>query len=560
MSEEETETTNRIESFDEISQPISSINDDKSIQGKEPASQTKKKCHFPTAYTILTIIEIIVFFLTYIIPKGKFDTIEYSSKNFLIKFHNGTEMTIEATEKVLNDLKINIPLENFQKGYIKKPISIPGTYNRITGESTNFFSLFLYPIKGLIDSSDISFFLMILGGNLNILVESNALSSGMAALSRVAKGKGFLLACLVFLIISIGATTFGMLEEIFAFYPILMPIFLKSGLDGMLAAAPLYMGSMIGNMFSTVNAFTVVLGSYSAGINFIDGVGFRIITLFLGEALAIIYLYLYYKRIKLDEKKSVCYKIKNKLENEFLKNKDDKKDNEKGEGNEDSILIDSDKENKKEEFTIVQKISIIIFICGFILMILGIMILDWWFEHMSAVFIVFGVVLMFLFGKGERKAIESFIKGAGDFAGVAIINGIARGINITLDEGKILDTIINSLSSAISGFPKIIFAILMLIVFIFLGIFIQSSTGLAVLSMPVFAPLADEVKCSRSVVVNAFMYGQYLIAFISPTGYILIILQIAKIGFNYWIKFILPFMIIMFVILIILITISTFVL
>ena len=363
MSEEETETTNRIESFDEISQPISSINDDKSIQGKEPASQTKKKCHFPTAYTILTII---VFFLTYIIPKGKFDTIEYSSKNFLIKFHNGTEMTIEATEKVLNDLKINIPLENFQKGYIKKPISIPGTYNRITGESTNFFSLFLYPIKGLIDSSDISFFLMILGGNLNILVESNALSSGMAALSRVAKGKGFLLACLVFLIISIGATTFGMLEEIFAFYPILMPIFLKSGLDGMLAAAPLYMGSMIGNMFSTVNAFTVVLGSYSAGINFIDGVGFRIITLFLGEALAIIYLYLYYKRIKLDEKKSVCYKIKNKLENEFLKNKDDKKDNEKGEGNEDSILIDSDKENKKEEFTIVQKISIIIFICGFI--------------------------------------------------------------------------------------------------------------------------------------------------------------------------------------------------
>ncbi len=275
-------------------------------------------------------------------------------------------MTIEATEKVLNDLKINIPLENFQKGYIKKPISIPGTYNRITGESTNFFSLFLYPIKGLIDSSDISFFLMILGGNLNILVESNALSSGMAALSRVAKGKGFLLACLVFLIISIGATTFGMLEEIFAFYPILMPIFLKSGLDGMLAAAPLYMGSMIGNMFSTVNAFTVVLGSYSAGINFIDGVGFRIITLFLGEALAIIYLYLYYKRIKLDEKKSVCYKIKNKLENEFLKNKDDKKDNEKGEGNEDSILIDSDKENKKEEFTIVQKISIIIFICGFI--------------------------------------------------------------------------------------------------------------------------------------------------------------------------------------------------
>ena len=228
MSEEETDMITGFQKF-EISEPVNKINDDNSTQGKEPTSQTKKKCHFPTAYTILTIIEILVFFLTYIIPKGKYDTIEYSSKNFIIKFHNGTDLTINATEQVLKDFKIKIPLENFQKGYIKKPISIPGTYNRITGESTNFFSLFLYPIKGLIDSSDISFFLMILGGNLNILIESNALSSGMAALSRVTKGKGFLLACLVFFIISIGATTFGMLEEIFPFYPILMPIFLKSG-------------------------------------------------------------------------------------------------------------------------------------------------------------------------------------------------------------------------------------------------------------------------------------------------------------------------------------------
>jgi len=559
MSEEEADVLTEIQKFD-ISEPPNKINDDNSTQPKEPISQNKKKCHFPTAYTILAIIEVLVFFLTYIIPKGKYDTIEYSSKNFLIKFNNGTEMTINATEKVLNDFKIKIPLENFQKGYIKKPISIPGTYNRTTGESTNFFSLFLYPIKGLIDSSDISFFLMILGGNLNILIESKALSSGMAALSRLAKGKGFLLACLVFIIISIGATTFGMLEEIFAFYPILMPIFLKSGLDGMLAAAPLYMGSMIGNMFSTVNAFTVVLGSYSAGINFIDGVAFRVITLVLGELIAILYLYLYYKKVRLDEKKSVCYKIKNRLENEFLKNEDDKNDNEKreGNGNEENLLTHSTKEKIKEEFTCIQKISIITFICGFVIMILGVMILDWWFEHMSAVFIIFGVVLMFLFGKGEKEAIDSFVKGAGDFAGVCIINGIARGINITLDEGEILDTIINSLSNAISGFPKIIFAILMLIVFIFLGIFIQSSTGLAVLSMPVFAPLADEVNCSRSVVVNAYMYGQFLIAFISPTGYILIVLQMAKIGFNYWIKFILPFMVIMFVILIILITISTF--
>ena len=95
----------------------------------------------------------------------------------------------------------------------------------------------------------------------------NALSAGMAALSRVTKGREFLLLILVFIIIAIGGTTFGMAEEILPFYPILMPIFLKSGFDGILAASPLFMGAMMGNMFSTVNTFCVVLASYSAGFH-----------------------------------------------------------------------------------------------------------------------------------------------------------------------------------------------------------------------------------------------------------------------------------------------------
>ena len=110
------------------------------------------------------------------------------------------------------------------------------------------------------ESSDISFFLLILGGLLNILVEMNALNAAMIVLSKVTKRKEFLLLILTYLIVSIGGTTFGMCEEILAFYPILMPIFLKNGLDGILGLSSLYLGSMIGSMFSTVNAFAVGLG------------------------------------------------------------------------------------------------------------------------------------------------------------------------------------------------------------------------------------------------------------------------------------------------------------
>ena len=107
-------------------------------------------------------------------------------------------------------------------------ISIPNTYHKIEEETTNPLEVLLYPVKGCIDSSYISIFLMVMGGNLNLLIDMNALSSGMAALSRVTRGKEFLLLVLVFIIISIGGTTYGMMEEILAFYPILMPIFLKN--------------------------------------------------------------------------------------------------------------------------------------------------------------------------------------------------------------------------------------------------------------------------------------------------------------------------------------------
>ena len=181
------------------------------------------------------------------------------------------------------------------------------------------------------------------------------------------------------------------------------------------------------------------------------------------------------------------------------------------------------------------------------------MVLDWWFEHMAAVFLGFSIILIVLLGRGEYKGIEVFVKGAGDFVGVSMIIGIARGINITLEEGKISDTLLNALSNGVSGFPKIIFAVLMLIIFMVLGTFISSSTGLAILAMPIFSPLADEVNLARKVVVNTYMFGQYYAGIVTPTGLVLIALQMVGIPYNYWIKFIWPYMIIFLVFLVILI-------
>ena len=253
--------------------------------------------------------------------------------------------------------------------------------------------------------------------------------------------------------------------------------------------------------------------------------------------------------------KSAVYDIKDEIYDKFNKMKErmsirsiktmrEEEINLKGNNNEDIII---------NKFTVLQKISLILFGCSFIVFIVGIIALDWWFEQIGAIFLVLGIILIFLIRKGESKGIEIFTKGASDFIGIAIVIGLARGINLTLDQGYIQDTILNYLTNSIDGFSKIIFALIVFIIFIVLGMFISSNSGLAVLSMPVFAPLADKVNCPRKIVVNAFMFGQTFISFLSPTGLTLIVLQMVGIKYSHWFRFIWIFVIVLFVFLLILI-------
>ena len=523
----------------------------------------KSKCHckFPSSYTILIIIEIFIFLLTYIIPKGLFDTIEYSSEDkiFIIRMHdiNNTIIRVSATEEELKKRGISVPLDSFLDGIINKPIAIPNTYKKIEGETTNFLNLFSYPIKGLIESADISFFVLIIGGTLNLLVEMDSLSAGMKALSRLVKGKEFLLLILILTFVAIGASTYGMYEEIISFYPILMPIFLNSGFDGMLSMAPLFMGANIGYIFNTMSATSVIIGSVSAGIKFTDGIVFRIVGLVIGIIIDILYLFFYYKRIQKDETKSITYEVKINILEKYNLNKKKEIHEETSEiiSEEEPLKekLDNDEndkeEDKKEKFDMKQKISLILFFVALIALVLGVLLFKWSILEMATIFLVLAVIFMFLVNKGEEKALNSFMSGAGEFCGVAMVIGIARGINLTLEQEKVSDTVLNSMSNLVDGLPKVVFGMILLILYIILGFFIQSSSGMAVLSMPPFAPLADKVNCSRTVVVNAYMFGQSLIGLIAPTGLILIITQLIGIKYIYWIKFIWPYMLIMYVLL-----------
>lgn len=476
------------------------------------------KIKFPTAQTILLIITAITVLLTWIIPSGKYETLAYTSDSnqFILKGKE-TSINLKATQHTLDSLAIKIPLEKFTKGEIWKPINIPNTFYYLESEPQGIVSFLKAPVKGIIQAADIIFFVLVLGGAIGIMNFSGAFDAGISSLAKMLKGKEFLLIIIITILIALGGTTFGLAEETIAFYPILIPVFLRARYDAMVALASVYIGSSIGTMISTVNPFSTIIASNVAGINWTTGLTARIIFLIIGTLVCIAYIIWYGKKVQQNPSKSIIYTQKEAIEKHYFANK-----------------------TISETLNLPQRFALIIFLLCFVVMIYGVSQLEWWFEEMTAVFLTGAIIIGLLLRIKEQQFVTEFIKGASDLLGVALIIGIARGVSVIMEEGMIIDTVLFHASNVTSGMNKGLFANMMMLIYSGLSFFIPSSSGMAVLTMPIFAPLADTVGLGREIIVDAYQLGQGLFAFINPTGLILATLAIVNVTYDKWLKFVMP--------------------
>lgn len=482
---------------------------------------TKKKRSFPTAYTVLFIVLILAAVLTHTVPAGSYAKLLYddSSNLFVVTAADGSTTEYDATQETLDTLGVKVDVERFTDGSIYKAVAIPKTYEELESKPQTALDVLNAPIQGVYDSIDIIMFVFIIGGIIGVLNASGAFDAGFAALSRATNGKEYLLIIIVTFLISLGGTTFGLAEETIALYPILVPVFMLAGYDAIVCIAALYMGSSIGTMFSTVNPFSSVIASNAAGISFTNGIMFRGVGLVIATTITVAYIIKYAEKIKKDPSKSIIFDQKEELEKHF---------------------IHANKE--VPEFTGRRKLMLALFVSAFGVMIWGVATQGWWFMEMTALFLAVGIVLCAISGMGEKIAVQNFVLGAADLVGVALTIGVARAVNIIMDNGLISDSILHGATGVVEGMNGGIFSIIMLGIFMVLGFFIPSSSGLAVLSMPIMAPLADTVGLPRDVIVSAYQYGQGLMAFITPTGLILVTLSMVDVTYDRWLKFILPLM------------------
>ena len=442
-----------------------------------------RRFKMPTAYTILLGIVLLMILLTWVVPSGQY---EYNADG--------------------------------------EPIA--GSYHRVESAAQPVTALVTAPIEGFYQGIDIAAFILMVGGFLGVIAKTGAIDAGITHIIRTLKGRESLLIPILMCAFALGGTTFGMAEETIAFYPLVLPIMIAAGYDNITAVAVILLGAGVGTLGSTVNPFATGIASGFAGVSLGSGILLRIVMLLVLLALTVWYVMAYAARVKADHSKSLMADRRSDFLEHFssLKRSDDK------------------------PLTGIQKLALILFGLTFAVMIYSVIPFDemglpiptlgWWFPELSALFLAASILLGILCRLEETELVTSFVSGAAELLGVAFIIGISRGITVVMNNGKITDTILNLGEGALTGIGALIFTLLTYLIFLPLSFLIPSSSGLATLSMPIMAPLADFSGVGRELVITAFQSASGLVNLITPTSAVVMGgLAIGRVPYDRWIKF-----------------------
>jgi uncharacterized ion transporter superfamily protein YfcC len=425
---------------------------------------------------------------------------------------------------------------------------VPGTYHEVEQKPQRIVvDSLLAPINGLYgiegeDGSigvhnagtlfgaiDVALFILVIGGFLGVTMQTGAIQAGIGRLVVRLRGRERWMIPILMSVFALGGTTFGMAEESLAFYVLVITVMVAAGYDTLTGAAVVLLGAGIGVLGSTVNPFATGIASGFAGITISDGLGLRLVLLLVCLAIGIVFVMRYAERVKRDPSRSVVHDLRVANEERFRF----------GEG------------GAAVELTGRHKAILGVFALAFLVMMygvipwedmgIGIPTLWWWFPEMTASFLLFAIVIGLLGGMREDTLTESFVAGARDLLGVALIIGIARGITVVMTNGEITDTVLHWAEVALGDVGQAAFAVVMYGLFLPLSFLIPSSSGLATVAMPIMAPLAGFVEVAPSLVVTAYQSASGLMNLFIPTSAVVMGgLAIARVPYGRYLRWVWP--------------------
>ena len=378
--------------------------------------------------------------------------------------------------------------------------------------------------KGFEAAQDIIFFIFITGGTFSVLRATGAIDAALSKMLRALGHKPQWLILCAILVFAIGSATMGMAEEYIPFVPILIALCLALKLDTMTAIGTLCIGYGVGYGAAVLNPFTVVIAQDIANVPMTQGmITLRLVLLALFVAVGFHHVWRYASRVRADPSRSLVAGIEPPA---GLK----------------ATASDHPFTGKDVAILTLMVVALVVLIMGLTVW-KGLTEEHWYLVEMGGLFLAVSILLGLIGRLGASRTAREFCKGAGELTTTALLVGFARTIQVVLEEGSIIDTIVHSISVPLKTLPPSIAAVGMFAVQSVCNFFIPSGSGQAYVTMPLMAPLADLVEVSRQVAVLAYQFGDGFTNILIPTNAVLIgILGLANIPYDRWLRFVGPFM------------------
>ncbi len=428
------------------------------------------------------------------------------------------------------------------------------------------------PVQGFTSAMPVCFFVIVLGGFLEIVSTTGALDTGIAALTRAMKGRELMLIPILMTLLGICGSTYGMCEETVPFYFIIGSAMYAAGFDTLTSAMMVLLGAGAGCIGSTVNPFSVGVAKaaladlgYTVNEGLLLGLGFALLVIAEGSAIAFVMHYA--KRIRNNPEASLLSPSERKAAaEEFSGAKDD----------EEKVLT-----GRQRGVLVLFAISFIVMIVSFVpwdsfgidlftiggtdkdmstawsSLLTGVPLGQWYFNECTTWFLLMGVIIGIVAGFSGDKIVKTFLKGAAGILDIALVIALARAISVLMAATGLDVWLLNSAASLLANVPAPIFAIGSMVVYLLLSFAIPSSSGMATVSMPIMGPLAIQLGLSPEVMVMIYVAAHGLILLFTPTFGVLIAgLQISKVDYSTFLKFITKYLLGLGVVMMVLLTVA----
>ncbi len=380
---------------------------------------------------------------------------------------------------------------------------VPGTYQEVEPNPVGPFDAIVALPRGIAEAVSVIALVFLIGGAFTVVDETGALKRGITSLVRALRGRDLLVIPLVSLFFATGGVVENMQEEIIPLIPVLLILSRRLGFTPMVAVAMSAGAAFVGSAFSPINPFQVAIAQRLAELPLASGAVFRIVFLLIALAFWIGMTMRYARRTR-GRREAV------------------------DEGDAEGV-----RPSDLGIFALV--------LATFALAVVGMIVWHWGFDELSAAFFIMGVIVGLLAGMRLTGTAEAYVRGFRGMAYSALLIGFARSIYVVLQDGRVVDTIVQAMFTPLEGLPVMASAFGMVAAQTVIHVPVPSVSGQAVLTMPLLVPLSDLLGMSRQVTVLAYQYGAGLCELLTPTnGALMAILASAGVRYEEWIRHVIP--------------------